>query len=285
MLRIFTLLSILTLLTSVAAQDEPVTIPNPTPPSFPGPTQDYMREIYTLGQSLGRQADVFIKVGDSATASPTFLTPIGDAAYDLAGYTDLQGVVDFYSATPLRNGNSFNNQSLASGVGWTAAGPTNPDYRDRAACERSESPLQCAVRVNNPSVALVMLGTNEVSYMSVDDYLTNMGRLIDEAVELGVIPVISTIPPRRGNDEKVAAYNEALRTFTTERRVPLWDYAAVLATAPDDGMMADRIHPSSPPGNAFRGSATFTPDNLIYGFTLRNLTALQTLAAVRAVVG
>jgi hypothetical protein len=252
--------------------------------SLTGDVASNIRAIYADGLAKGNRPNVFSKVGDSSTASYNFLGPIGDGTYDLGDYGYLQGVIDFYSEVPVGTGNSFNNQSRAASVGWSAAVLTNPAYTPTG-CRAAESPLRCEYRTAQPSVALIMVGNNEVTYLSVEDYMTNMQRVIDLSVEMGVIPVISTIHNRRGNTEKVDAYNNALRQLAAQNRVPLWDYAAALVPLPNKGLTADETHPNSPPGDWYRGTATFSEENLQYGFTMRNLTALQVLEAVRGGLG
>ena len=59
--------------------------------------------------------------------------------------------------------------------------------------------------------------------------------------------------------------------------IPLWDYWAALQPVPNQGIGPDGIHPSVPADNQ---TANFTGDHLNYGYTVRNLTALQVLNAV-----
>ncbi|MEL6152018.1 MAG: SGNH/GDSL hydrolase family protein [Chloroflexota bacterium] len=251
---------------------------------LPGDVAGNIRAIYQNGLEQGNRPEVFSKVGDSSTVSYNFLGPIGDGTYDLGAHPYLQGTIDFYTATPVGTGNSFNNQSKAAGIGWSAATLTNPAYAG-AGCRSGESPLRCEFRVSQPSVALIMIGNNEVTYLSVEDYIANMQRVIDTSVEMGVIPVISTLHDRRGNTEKVDAYNAALRQLAAQNRVPLWDYAAAIAPLPNNGLTEDRTHPNTPPGSWYRATTEFTDENLQYGFTVRNLTALQMLHAVRGALG
>jgi len=243
-----------------------------------------IRAIYADGMSKGNRPNVFSKVGDSSTVSYNFLGPIGDGTYDLGEYGYLQGVIDFYIETPVGTGNSFNNQSRGAGIGWSASTLTNPAYTP-AGCRAAESPLKCEFRTAQPSIALIMIGNNEVTYLAVEDYVANMQRVIDLSIEMGVIPVISTLHDRRGNTEKVDAYNNALRQLAAQNRVPLWDYAAALTPLPNKGLTPDQTHPNTPPGSWYRGTATFNAENLQYGFTVRNLTALQVLLAVRGSLG
>jgi len=98
------------------------------------------------------------------------------------------------------------------------------------------------------------------------------------------VPVISTIPQRVGYEVQTSQYNAALRGLATENLVPLWDYAAALDLLQGGGLSADGVHPSVPPIGSV-GAARFTPESLQYGFTVRNLTALQALDAVRRTLG
>jgi len=46
---------------------------------------DHARATYSLGQQLGRQADVVLKIGDSNSSpffTPNFLAPLGNLAYN-----------------------------------------------------------------------------------------------------------------------------------------------------------------------------------------------------------
>ena len=47
-----------------------------------------------------------------------------------------------------------------------------------------------------------------------------------------------------------------------------------MENAPNEGMSKDGLHPSFPPDS---GAARFTAENLQYGYTIRNLSALQVL--------
>jgi hypothetical protein len=245
----------------------------------------HIRAIHQRGQAMGNRPDVFSKVGDSITASSSYLKPIGDGNYDLDGFGYLQSTIDHYSATKARTGNSFNNLSLAAKPGWSAQGVLLPDYANPDVCQPGEIPLVCEYRTTKPGVALIMLGSNDVAYRPVDDYIADMQQIIDISVEMGVIPVISTIPYRADFAEKVAAYNAALRELAEQNRVPLWDYAGALQDVPARGLSVDGLHPSAPPWDQQNGAAQFTDESLQYGFTVRNLTALQMLHAVRGAVG
>ncbi len=244
--------------------------------AFSSSVTNNIRAIYRDGQRMGNQRDVFSKVGDSITATQQFLTPIGNGDYDLASYRSLQNTIDYYSGGQVPSGNPFNRRSLAAGVGWSAMAVLDPDLANKNVCGQDESPLVCEYRVAKPSVALIMLGTNDATFLGRVEYTESMQQVIETTIDMGVIPVLSTIPDQPGNQEKVNAFNAALVELAQEYRLPLWDYHDALDELPQQGISADGIHPE-----IRDNPAHFTPDNLRYGYPVRNLTALQMLAAVQ----
>lgn len=239
-----------------------------------------IRQVYDFGRLIGNRPTVFSKVGDSITVSDNFLHPIGYGVYDLGDYGYLRAVIDFYRQTPARTGNSFNNVSLAAGVGWSAWAVLQPEFADTEHCLPDEMPLVCEYRMSEPSLALIMFGTNEVSYMSAAAYRSWLVRIIDISEEMGVIPILSTLPDRHAWEDAIDRYNTVIRTLTAGRHLPLIEYAEALRPLPDRGLGWDGIHPSWAPDAYYTGAARFTPDNLRYGYVVRNLTALQTLDRV-----
>jgi hypothetical protein len=88
---------------------------------------------------------------------------------------------------------------------------------------------------------------------------------------------LSTLPARLvPGGERIEEFNQIIRNVALAYDVPLWDYASVMATLPNQGLSDDGVHPSLPPGPV-TATTDFTPENLQYGYTLRNLMALQVL--------
>jgi hypothetical protein len=236
----------------------------------------HARQIFAVGQRLGNRADVFSRVGDSISASSYFLTPIGYGQYDLGEYGYLSGVIAFFSQANARAGNSFVNPPLAARGGWSAYNLLDPNSSSKPDCGY-ETPLVCEYKLVKPAVALIMVGTNDSGSGSPDQFAGNLHQIVQTSIDMGVIPVLSTIPPKRINADQTArveAFNSVIRATAQQYDVPLWDYWAVMESAPNEGMSADGMHPSVPPDGA---TGRFSGENLQYGYTLRNLTALQTL--------
>lgn len=264
----------------------PVVIPNVTPtPPLDSVTAN-VRRIFAVSQVMGNRPDVFSKVGDSITVSENFLIPIGEGRYDLGDdYAYLQGVIDYYSVTEARpgQGNSFRNFSLAARTGWAAFQALDP-ANAYPGCAAGEAPLRCEYRLVKPSVALIMFGTNDIGYRTLEEYRADLDRVIEVSLQMGVIPVLSTIPPRPNMLAKVESYNRVVMEVAAARELPVWDYYGAMRGLPNYGLTFDGVHPSSP-SSRYNDAATFTQSYLQYGYVMRNLTALQTLHALREMIG
>jgi hypothetical protein len=238
---------------------------------------DHARQIYLAGQALGNRANVFSKVGDSITVSPQFLAPIGYNQYDLRGYGHLAEVVDFYRAGWARTSNAFANTSLAAKGGWSTFSVLAPSVADHTYCYANESPLVCEYRLTKPAVALIMLGTNDVMGTSNEAYVANLRRIVSDSIAAGVVPVLSTIPPflRVGYEARADELNNLIVAVAQENDLPVWNYWAALQPLPNKGMGPDGVHPAWAPN-----ATDFTAENLQYGSTMRNLTALMVLDAL-----
>ena len=240
---------------------------------------DTSRQIYLSGRSIGNRVNVFSKVGDSITISGAFLYGIGIKQYNLRSYQqDLSPVVNYYLQDIARDGNSFANTSLAADTGWTAYSVVTIANAHKGLCGANETPLMCEYRVVRPAVALIMLGTNDVPGNTTGTFERGLRQVIETTMQMGIVPVVSTIPPlQRSENEaaRVLIFNTITRSLAREYDVPLWDFWASLQSLPNQGMSSDGIHPSW-----LLYSTDFTPENLRYGMSMRNLTALQALDAV-----
>jgi LysM repeat protein len=256
----------------------PPPAPNPNGYNLVSGIDAHARQIFLQGQQMGNRANVFSKVGDSITVSPVFLSPIGNGYYNLRDYAALQPVIDFFAAQPARGeANSFNNTSIAAKVGWRALAEMIPGTADPTLCQADEGPLACEYRLVKPSVALIMLGTNDVVSTSDDKFEADMRKVLDLTIARGIVPVLSTIPSlfRTGLDGRAEQLNVIIVKLAREYDIPLWDYWSALQGLPNSGLGGDGVHPTAAP--AGHSSADFTPENLQYGMVVRNLGALYAL--------
>lgn len=271
-----------------AAFTQPPTQPAPKTPAAPFDPKLFIsnitpraREIFLAGQARGNRADRFSKVGDSITIPPQFLALIDKGDYNLRRYAALQATIDFFSATPVRNGSSFANQSLAAKFGWPTRQVLNP-WAAGEICSSGEIPLECEYRLTQPAVALIMLGTNDVPSTPAAVYADALREIVEFSILRGVIPALSTIPSfnRAGSEQRPRELNAIVVALALDYQIPLWDFWAATQHLPNHGLSGDGVHPAWGPA-----PADFTEDNLRqYGGAMRNLLALQMLDSLRTQV-
>lgn len=238
--------------------------------------------IVRRGIEQGNRFNVFSKVGDSITYSNMFLQPIGDNRYNLGEYWHLEAVIQHYLPEKANTANSFKNVSLSAMPGWTVSAVMGAQYANGSVCLAGETPLACEYRVVRPSVAVIMLGTNDVGFLPEDLFRHNLEAILQVSQSAGVVPILTTIPPRTDYDyipERVLLFNQIITQTAIKYGVPYLDYYALMVNLPNGGLDVDGVHPNIPPAG-YRGVTNFTANNLNYGYTMRNLLTLHGLDVV-----
>ena len=147
-----------------------------------------------------------------------------------------------------------------------------------------------------PEAAVIMFGTNDLGGIELEEYDAKTRQVVSACLERGTVPILSTIPPRHGFDEKAAVFAAAVRAIADDMHVPLIDYQAeVLARRPDDWdgqlekfnryegyevptlIARDGVHPSYPE----KHQHDFSEESLrSSGYTLRSYLTLLKYAEV-----
>ena len=272
-----------------AAQAAPALSQGDPPPAALGridaPTKAQLRRIWAIGRQVGRNPAVFARVGDSITSTGQFLTDCGYGREELGPHRELAALIRVYKAQVVDHvaglaHNSFNHVSLAAHPAWTGAdllGLRWP-YLDPPA------PILQEYSVVNPSIALIMFGTNDIDQGTPAEFAAHFDAAILLSLQNGVIPIVSTLPDRQDTPANLALtpmFNAIIRDTAGRYNVPLIDLALALEELPNHGLEADGIHPTYYAGHT---SNTFTAAGLRYGYNVRNLLTLQMLAKVRASV-
>jgi hypothetical protein len=130
-------------------------------------------------------------------------------------------------------------------------GPAHANYSGWQ-IQNLEKVIDNVLKTDNPEVALLMIGTNDVNG-SPDPAKKNFGprlkALIEKCHANGTVVVLHTIPPKRGKQAAVAAYNKVIKEVADELKVPLADfYGEIIKRRPTDwdGTLIgkDGVHPS-----------------------------------------
>lgn len=263
----------------------PTPIPSPTPTASPTalppsafindiPQTDFLwlppetitnvQATFWQGQGVGREANRFSKLGDSLVAHPGFLTMFDSGAYNLGTYERLQPTIDFYR-------DSYGRYGVGLKVGLSSYGVFDPFWADKDWCEPNEHLLACEIRLNNPSILLIQMGTNDAS----PSFEQNMREVVRYTQEQGIVPVLITKADRFEGDNR---NNEALMRIAQEENVPLVDFDLLANTLPGRGLREDNAHLTVPAYHDYAQEETLT-----YGHGVHNLALLMMLSELRGI--
>lgn len=238
---------------------------------------DRLSEI--LAHNPGSSRDVFMKVGDSISASNSFLHCFAGTNVDLGTNGALQPTLDLYRGATVQGSTPFDRYSLCVESGRTAYW----------AMTSSPTPLSQELNAANASVGVVMFGTNDIGWFgddhlhTLDWYHGYMFDLVDAMIAGGVIPILSTIPPRDDNGSHnawVPTFNAVIRAMAQGRQIPLIDFHRELVPLPDHGLSSDGVHPNV----SGSGACSLSADGLTKGYNVRNWITLTALDRVRRAV-
>ena len=180
----------------------------------------------------------------------------------------------YFAATDVGGGkDSFNRTSLAAMVGWQAS----------KALAGSPTPIDQEVAAIMPGFAVVMFGTNETDPCCVEAFEKNLTAVVDALVQKGVVPLVSSIPPR-GDDAAANALvpemNAVVRAVAQHRQIPYMDFWQTLINLPSYGLAGDGVHPQVYVSSGVHG-CWFTDPALQLGVNQRNQLVLDSLDRVK----
>jgi GDSL-like Lipase/Acylhydrolase family len=262
----------------------------PVVPTLEPPVAGHLEKIAGRGERLGNNPGVFAKIGDSITASPSFLQGLACRAPRLGTWNELRGTLEFFGETSVPWGleeaqcsvtNSYSRLGVAAVGGWRAADVLLP-RESFPECEGVPA-VSCELQLLHPSIALIMFGTNDLEEFTAVEFRRDLARVVRLVSRAGTIPVISTIPPRAQPrfSPRVWRFNAEIAALAENRALPLWNFwrQMVEPGIPHQGLSRDGVHPSAlcPPCTA----VDFGPGGLRYGYARRNLGALLVLDFLR----
>lgn len=225
-----------------------------------------VRAIYERGKTLGRNPQAFSKLGDSAVLTDHNLTRFDTGPYNLGPYVALQPTIDYFSGSFVRYG-------AGARVSLTTIGVFDPQWANKQWCLPNENLLDCEIRLHNPAIMLIRLGTNDADSDRFERYLR---QIVEKCIDAGIVPVLGTKADRfEGSDNRI---NQAIRRVAADYQLPLWDFDAVADYLPGRGLRGDNAHLS-----AYRANDYTDPQTLAYGYPTSDLTALVVLDALRQI--
>jgi hypothetical protein len=228
--------------------------------------RENVRAIFAQGQALGRNPDAFSILGDSLIATPQSLAQWDHEEYILGeDYGFLQRTIDKYSGSFGRYGPSVR-------VGLHSWSVFDPLWADKDVCLANEDVLTCELRLRNPSIMLVFLGSNDAGVPG--GFIQNYRQVVQSLIDNGVVPILATKADRfEGPDN---ANNLAIRQVAEELQVPLLEFDLLANTLPGRGLGPDNVHLT------YLEPLDYTsPGLMAVGYPVHNLAALMILDQVR----
>jgi uncharacterized protein YraI len=237
--------------------------------------------IYQRGVQQGRNANYFLKVGDSNSESLGYLGLIGQGRYNLGQFAYLQTTIDFFR----RTGNSFSDLTQVAQTGNLTTTIIDPIFSQPVRCDTVESPLQCEIRVKNPSIAFIYLGAADNQLLSVEAYYNALRSIVQTCIDNNVMPILTTMPtkPHPVRPQSFGLnFNNVILQVGGEFDIPVLNMWLATQGMPENGLQSDLLHFTITSNYRF---VDFRGDQSKTGYTAWNLYALQMLDAVRKAVG
>lgn len=183
-------------------------------------------DIYLAGVASGNDPHAFTVIGDCQSQPEVFFGIYAtDRYYFGAGFEYLERVVDYFEG-------SFGRQSAAVEDGMSVASVFSPIWAAHPECQGGESPLECELRLNNPSIAIVSLGTNWKP--GADQTFENLLReLVDALIAEGVLPILVT---KADNVEQDNRINGIIAQVAYDYDIPLWNFWRAVQHLPNSGL-------------------------------------------------
>jgi hypothetical protein len=265
---------------------EPTATPPPTATPIPSPTpipenqivngiplseflimpenvQENVREIYARGETQLRNPRAFSKIGDSVVLTPHYLARFDSDNYNLGLYDYLQPTIDQFAG-------SFSRYGQAAKVGLSFRTMYELGWPDLEFCEPEEDVIACEIRMNNPSIFIIRMGTNDQVPAAME---ANLRTLLEDLIAQGIVPILSTKNDRFDDEKNVN--NQIIRDLSEEYEVPLWDFDLLADTLPLRGLSGDDIHLTMHDTNDYTN-----PEVLERGYPINDLTALMVLDTI-----
>ena len=228
-------------------------------------TRKNISEIFANGQTLGRNPQIFAILGDSLIATPQSLAKWDGEEYVLGDYEFLQPAIDHYTG-------SFGRYGVSVRVGLHSWSVFDPLWADKDFCLANEDLLTCELRLNNPSVMIIFLGSNDAGFPDGFDF--NYRKMIEALIGQGVVPVLATKADRFEGSDNVN--NEIIRKIAADFQVPLLEFDLLADTLPGRGLSSDNVHLT------YLEPLDYTvPEMFTLGYPVHNLASLMILDEVR----
>ncbi len=230
--------------------------------------------LYQSGLIQGNNWQAFSKIGDCQNINSHFLAAFDNPQlYKLgARFEYLQPAIDHFKGM-------FNRESAAVRNGFNVAAVLSPLQADPTICRAGENPISCELRLNHPSIVLISMETWWAK-KPAQEYEKYMRQILDLVISQKALPILATKADNLEGDDSV---NATLARLAYEYDIPMWNFWRAVQPLPNGGVTEDGFHlthESKQPNDPMFYQRLSDPVAWNYGWTVRNVTALQALDSV-----
>ena len=162
---------------------------------------------------------------------------------------------------------------------FNAAAILSPLRADQKQCNPDENPIACEFRLHNPSIAIISL--EEWWAGHPENYEKYLRQIIEYSITQGVLPILST---KADNLEGNHLINQSIARLALEYSLPLWNFWLSVQPLDNHGLIAVDSSGASDMFHLTHSDRYYffdDPNAKQSGWSVRNLTALQALDAIR----
>ncbi len=190
------------------------------------------KEIFWRGVNNNKtNPNVFSKIGD-CQSMPNVFMGIYDMGYDGILADDeqyLQKAIDHFKG-------SFAMESYAVHDGMGVGSVLTTTWADPKVCQKDENALDCEIRIHNPSIMFINLGTNWISGLGMDVYYDYLREIVQELVDRGILPILSS---KADDAEGGNQINEITARVAYEFDVPFYNFWNAAQHLKNGGLSVD----------------------------------------------
>ena len=188
--------------------------------------------IYDNGVLQEVNTKSFSKIGDCQNIKEAFL-----GIYDMNGRYFLRNDELEWQVTINNFSGFFNRDGEAIEQGLNVAAALSPLHANPDVCQPSESPLDCELRIANPSFAFISFERWWPSETPPDVYEKYLRTVVQKTIDHGTIPILVTKADNIEGNHKI---NQIIANLAFEFDIPLYNWWKAAQILPHRGMDPDR---------------------------------------------
>ncbi len=200
---------------------------------------DTAADIYWYGvQELGTDPHVLSRIGDCHSEPNVFLGVYDSDYYNLSAENQyLKVVIDYFKG-------SFDTTSYAVHSGMSVSSVLTDIWADPEVCQKGETALDCEIRVHNPSIMFVNLGSNWIKGVDMEVYYEYLSEIVQTLLDHGILPILSS---KADNVEGDYGINETTAQVARDFDIPYFNFFTVSQRLANQGLdpEKDGIHLST----------------------------------------